>query len=597
MTQTVSFTSSAESTPAANDHRPQERARRRDRPQDRAQLAQRKNPASPRYADRIIIPSRSPSVSPFTAAPASDGESTPAATISTAPRSAAAGRSSERNGSRPAATARYVSAKTATAASTGPCTTPPGGPPAARDRDRHARRRPLDSPACPTRSRSCSTAARARAAARSCGPRSRSRRSPASPSPSTRIRANRDKAGPAPAAPRGGARGRPAVRRASSSGDEVGSARLEFRPRRARSAGRLDVRHRHRRLDAAPVPDGLLAARARGRPPPRSRCAAARTRTTRRASTTSRSCGRPRSRGSASGSSSRCRRRGSTPRAAASSPRAIEPAPPDAAARPPPPRHAAGRGGRLDGGRARLRRRRAAGGARAARGSATPASPRRRSASRCRRARSKGGHVLVVSTFERGRAGHGAVQRARALAGADRGRRGGRLPRAYLEGGAAVDRHLGDQLLLPAALLAAGLVPPPPGVVPATRYTVDAVTKHLTTNADVIRRFLDVEIADRRARGRGGRGPGAAARRRRRGRPDPAGGALGGEASGFRRQASADAPFDVVPEARGPTTPSASSGRTPRARTAPRRRATGRAGSRAAAGRSRGSCRRSPRRS
>ena len=58
-----------------------------------------------------------------------------------------------------------------------------------------------------------------------------------------------------------------------------------------------------------------------------------------------------------------------------------------------------------------------------------------------------------------------------------------------------MDRQLGDQLLLPAALLAAKLVPPPPGVVPTTRYTVAAVTKHLTTNAAVIRRFLDVEIS------------------------------------------------------------------------------------------------------
>jgi RNA 3'-terminal phosphate cyclase (ATP) len=58
-----------------------------------------------------------------------------------------------------------------------------------------------------------------------------------------------------------------------------------------------------------------------------------------------------------------------------------------------------------------------------------------------------------------------------------------------------VDRHLGDQLLVPAALVAAGLVPPPPGIVPATRYTVSAVTKHLLTNVDVVKRFLPVEIS------------------------------------------------------------------------------------------------------
>jgi RNA 3'-terminal phosphate cyclase (ATP) len=108
--------------------------------------------------------------------------------------------------------------------------------------------------------------------------------------------------------------------------------------------------------------------------------------------------------------------------------------------------------------------------------------------------RSKGGHVLVVSTFERTRSGHGAVsarertpeQTADDAVGAFRD---------HLAGGGAVDRHLADQLLLPAAIVAAGLVPSPPGVVPFTRYTVAAVTRHLTTNAAVIRRFLDVELS------------------------------------------------------------------------------------------------------
>jgi RNA 3'-terminal phosphate cyclase (ATP) len=107
---------------------------------------------------------------------------------------------------------------------------------------------------------------------------------------------------------------------------------------------------------------------------------------------------------------------------------------------------------------------------------------------------SKGGHVLIVSTFERTRVGHGAVS-ARERSPEQTADEAVTAFRAHLAGGAAVDRHLGDQLLLPAALLAAKLVLPPPGVVPATRYTVGAVTKHLTTNAAVIRRFLDVDIA------------------------------------------------------------------------------------------------------
>ena len=106
---------------------------------------------------------------------------------------------------------------------------------------------------------------------------------------------------------------------------------------------------------------------------------------------------------------------------------------------------------------------------------------------------SRGSHLLVVAAFERTRSGHGAVSAQ------------GRNPEAiadaavdgfarFLAGRAAVDLHLGDQLLLPASLVAAGLVPPPPGVVPATRFTVCEVTKHLTTNADVIRRFLPVDV-------------------------------------------------------------------------------------------------------
>jgi RNA 3'-terminal phosphate cyclase (ATP) len=108
--------------------------------------------------------------------------------------------------------------------------------------------------------------------------------------------------------------------------------------------------------------------------------------------------------------------------------------------------------------------------------------------------RSAGNHLLVVASFARTRAGFGAL--------GDRGQTPERAAdeavasfRTFLEGGAAVDRYLGDQLLLPAALAAAGLVPPPPGIVPATRYTVSAISKHLLTSAEVVKRFLDVEVA------------------------------------------------------------------------------------------------------
>jgi RNA 3'-terminal phosphate cyclase (ATP) len=107
---------------------------------------------------------------------------------------------------------------------------------------------------------------------------------------------------------------------------------------------------------------------------------------------------------------------------------------------------------------------------------------------------SKGAHVLVVASFERTRAGFGTVA-AREPTSDSLAEDAADALRAHLRGGAALDGHLGDQLLVPAALVAAGKVPPPPGVVPTTRYTVGTVTQHLLTAADVVRRFLDVEIA------------------------------------------------------------------------------------------------------
>jgi RNA 3'-terminal phosphate cyclase (ATP) len=117
--------------------------------------------------------------------------------------------------------------------------------------------------------------------------------------------------------------------------------------------------------------------------------------------------------------------------------------------------------------------------------------------------RSRGCHVLVVARFERTRSGHGGV----AAQGLDPDRAGDAAVQGFdtfLGGHAAVDRHLGDQLLLPAALLAARVVPPPEGVQPVTRFTVSEVTRHLTTNAEVVRRFLDVDIEIRGREGEEG---------------------------------------------------------------------------------------------
>jgi len=107
--------------------------------------------------------------------------------------------------------------------------------------------------------------------------------------------------------------------------------------------------------------------------------------------------------------------------------------------------------------------------------------------------RSSGSHLLVVASFERSRAGFGAVGDP-ALAPERASEEAVSAFATFLRRGGAVDRHLGDQLLVPAALVAAGLLPPPPGVVPSTRYSVSAVTKHLLTNGEVVKRFLPVEV-------------------------------------------------------------------------------------------------------
>lgn len=54
--------------------------------------------------------------------------------------------------------------------------------------------------------------------------------------------------------------------------------------------------------------------------------------------------------------------------------------------------------------------------------------------------------------------------------------------RAYMMSGAAVSEHLADQLMLPMALAGGG------------KFTVDRVSQHALTNADVIQRFLPVDI-------------------------------------------------------------------------------------------------------
>ena len=61
----------------------------------------------------------------------------------------------------------------------------------------------------------------------------------------------------------------------------------------------------------------------------------------------------------------------------------------------------------------------------------------------------------------------------------------------FLQSGGSFDVHLGDQVLLPAALAAAGYL----GPARATTFTAAEVTDHLTTHVQVLQRFLDVEVS------------------------------------------------------------------------------------------------------
>ncbi len=54
---------------------------------------------------------------------------------------------------------------------------------------------------------------------------------------------------------------------------------------------------------------------------------------------------------------------------------------------------------------------------------------------------------------------------------------------SFIQTGAAVDRYLADQLLIPLAVASE-----------PSQFTVDGATQHLFTNADIVRQFIDAEI-------------------------------------------------------------------------------------------------------
>lgn len=90
---------------------------------------------------------------------------------------------------------------------------------------------------------------------------------------------------------------------------------------------------------------------------------------------------------------------------------------------------------------------------------------------------SPGSFVMVEAVFERGRAAFSALGQ-RGVRAEVLGERVGRAVLRFLEGEAAVDPHLADQLALPIALAGCG-----------GRLTTSEVTPHLETVAAVLRMF------------------------------------------------------------------------------------------------------------
>jgi len=105
----------------------------------------------------------------------------------------------------------------------------------------------------------------------------------------------------------------------------------------------------------------------------------------------------------------------------------------------------------------------------------------------------RGSFVAVTATFEDGAACYTALG-ARGKPAEKVGDEAGRAMEAFLESEAVMDEYLADQILLPLSLA--------PG---ESEYTTPAVTGHLTTNADVIRRFLGAEIEIEGEQGEPGR--------------------------------------------------------------------------------------------
>ena len=105
--------------------------------------------------------------------------------------------------------------------------------------------------------------------------------------------------------------------------------------------------------------------------------------------------------------------------------------------------------------------------------------------------KSAGTMVFIRAQFEHTLAGFTAL--------GDRGRPAEEVGRdaaeqvaGFMESAGALDPHLADQILLPAGLLAAGLLQK--GIDAETVFSTAAITAHLTTHASVLEKFLPVRV-------------------------------------------------------------------------------------------------------
>ncbi len=103
---------------------------------------------------------------------------------------------------------------------------------------------------------------------------------------------------------------------------------------------------------------------------------------------------------------------------------------------------------------------------------------------------SKGSATLVWTQLESGLTAGESWLGDRGVSAEEVGRTAAEHFLEFAKSGGSFDVHLGDQVLLPAALAAAGFL----GPARATRFTAAAVTEHLTTHVQVIQKFLEVEV-------------------------------------------------------------------------------------------------------